>query len=80
MSLHVGETFGDYQVVSIVGAGGLGQVFQVEHRLTNRRDAAKILSVDQATEVQIQRFERELAVQARLSHPNIAAASTAGSF
>ncbi len=77
MSLHVGETFGDYQVVSIVGAGGLGQVFQVEHRLTKRRDAAKILSVDQANEVQIQRFERELAVQARLSHPNIAAVHNA---
>jgi hypothetical protein len=77
MSLHVGETFGDYQVVSIVGAGGVGQVFQVEHRLTKRRDAAKILSVDQATEVQIQRFERELAVQARLNHPNIAAVHNA---
>src|ERR1700731_2528804 len=77
MSLHVGETFGDYEVVSILGAGGMGQVFQVKHRLTKRRDAAKILSIDQATEVQMQRFERELAVQAHLNHPNIAAVHNA---
>src|SRR5271154_3870452 len=72
MSFHVGEDIGDYQIVAIIGAGSMGRVFQVEHRLTKRKEAAKILSAELATDVQIQRFEREMAVQAHLNHPNIA--------
>jgi eukaryotic-like serine/threonine-protein kinase len=72
MSLHIGEDIGDYRIVSIIGAGSMGQVFQVEHRYTKRREALKVLVGDCATESQIQRFEREIETQARLDHPNIA--------
>jgi serine/threonine-protein kinase len=77
MSFHVGEDLGDYKIIAIVGAGSMGQVFQVEHRLTKRKEAVKVLSAELATETQIQRFEREIAVQSRLSHPNIATAHNA---
>jgi len=80
MSFHVGEDLGDYKIVAIIGAGSMGRVFQVEHRLTKRKEAVKVLSAELATETQIQRFEREIAHQARLTHPNIATVHNAISW
>jgi serine/threonine protein kinase len=77
MSLHVGEAVGDYRVVGIIGAGGMGQVFQVEHKITKRKEAMKVLIADLADDTQVQRFKREIEVQARLNHPNIAAVHNA---
>src|ERR1700730_15687624 len=77
MSLHVGEAIGDYRVIGIIGAGGMGQVFQVEHKITKRREAMKVLIADLAEDTQVQRFKREIEVQARLNHPNIAAVHNA---
>jgi tRNA A-37 threonylcarbamoyl transferase component Bud32 len=77
MSLHVGEAIGDYRVIGIIGAGGMGQVFQVEHKITKRKEAMKVLIADLADDTQIQRFNREIEVQARLNHPNIAAVHNA---
>jgi serine/threonine-protein kinase len=72
VSFHVSEDIGDYRIISIIGAGSMGQVFQVEHRITKRKEAMKVLVGDCATESRVQRFEREIEVQARLDHPNIA--------
>ena len=80
MSFHVGEDIGDYTVKALIGAGGMGRVFQVEHRVTKRKEAVKVLSAELATPVQIQRFEREIATQARLCHPNIATVHNAFSW
>jgi eukaryotic-like serine/threonine-protein kinase len=77
MDFHVGQTFGDYSITGLLGAGGMGQVYKVEHRLTKRTEAMKVLSAEFATDVQILRFEREMRVLARLSHPNIAVLHTA---
>ncbi len=77
MSLHVGEAIGDYRIIGIIGAGGMGQVFQVEHKITRRKEAMKVLIADLAEETQIQRFRREIEVQAKLNHPNIAAVHNA---
>ncbi|HYL38106.1 MAG TPA: serine/threonine-protein kinase [Bryobacteraceae bacterium] len=80
MGFHVGEDLGDYKIVAIVGAGSMGRVFQVEHRLTKRKEAVKVLSAELATQIQIQRFQREIALQARLSHPHIATVHNAISW
>jgi eukaryotic-like serine/threonine-protein kinase len=72
MDFHVGQTFGDYSVTAILGAGGMGRVYKVEHRLTKRMEAMKVLAAELATEIQIKRFEREMLLLARLNHPNIA--------
>ena len=77
MSLHVGEAVGDYRIIGIIGAGGMGQVFQVEHKITKRKEAMKVLIADLADDTQVQRFKREIEVQARLNHPNIAAVHNA---
>jgi eukaryotic-like serine/threonine-protein kinase len=73
MEFHVGQVFGDYTVTAILGAGGMGHVYKVENRLTQRSEAMKVLAAELATDVQIKRFEREMRVLGRLSHPNIAA-------
>ena len=72
MNFHVGQDIGDYQIISMLGAGSMGQVFQVEHRVTKRKEAVKILLADVATDSQFLRFMREIGVQGRLDHPNIA--------
>jgi eukaryotic-like serine/threonine-protein kinase len=73
VGFHVGQTFGDYSITAILGAGGMGRLFKVEHSLTKRTEAMKVLSAELATETQIKRFEREMHALARLSHSNIAA-------
>jgi eukaryotic-like serine/threonine-protein kinase len=77
MSFHVGEIFGDYEILAIIGAGSMGQVYQVEHRITKRKEAVKVLSTELANDTQVHRFEREIAIQAQLHHPNIATAHNA---
>jgi serine/threonine protein kinase len=72
MGFHVGQTFGDYTITAMLGAGGMGRIYKVEHRLTKRTEAMKVLTAELATEIQIKRFEREMQSLAKLDHPNIA--------
>jgi eukaryotic-like serine/threonine-protein kinase len=73
MSFHVGQTVGDYSVTALLGAGSMGRVYRVEHSLTRRVEAMKVLAAELATDIQIKRFEREMRALAKLNHPNIAA-------
>jgi eukaryotic-like serine/threonine-protein kinase len=74
----IGQSIGDYAILQELGKGGFGQVYKVEHTLTGRREAMKVLAAGQANEAeQTERFLREIRVQASLSHPNIAAVHTA---
>jgi serine/threonine-protein kinase len=72
MDFHVGQTFGEYSIVAILGAGAMERLFKVEHCLTKRTEAMKVLAAELATDTQIKRFEREMRALARLSHPHIA--------
>jgi eukaryotic-like serine/threonine-protein kinase len=72
MDFQVGQTFGDYTITALAGAGSMGRVYKVENRLTKRTEAMKVLAAENATEIQVKRFEREVRVLARLRHPNIA--------
>ncbi|MCU1272776.1 MAG: serine/threonine protein kinase [Bryobacterales bacterium] len=73
MSFEIGDTIGTYKIVAAIGSGGMGEVFQVEHAVTKRVEAMKILVSESAsTPEQGQRFLREIQLQARLNHPNIA--------
>jgi serine/threonine protein kinase len=73
MGFHVGQIFGDYSITAQLGAGGMGRVYKVEHCLTKRTEAMKVLAAELATDTEIKRFEREMRALARLTHPNIAA-------
>jgi serine/threonine-protein kinase len=78
MNLQIGSTIGDYQVVGILGAGGMGQVYKVRNVISDRVEAMKVLLPDLATEADLaNRFLREIKLQASLEHPNIAALHTA---
>lgn len=78
MNNPVGTKLGDYQVLRVLGAGGMGCVYQVCNTLTDRVEAMKVLLPDlQGKEELASRFLREIKVLAALNHPNIAALLTA---
>lgn len=78
MSLNIGDTIGDYQVVGILGAGGMGKVYKVRNVISERVEAMKILLPNLEADPELaDRFIREIKVQASLDHPNIAALHTA---
>ena len=71
-SLQPGSTFGKHRIVRLLGRGGMGEVYEVEHELTGDRHALKLLS-GEVMEVSgaLERFEREAKVMARLKHSGI---------
>ncbi|MCU1233511.1 MAG: serine/threonine protein kinase [Candidatus Solibacter sp.] len=72
--IRVGDVVGDYRVIEAAGSGGMGEVFKIEHVITKRIEAMKLLPPASSSDPeQVQRFEREIQVQARLHHPNIVA-------
>jgi len=78
MSLEIGGQLGDYRILSRIGFGAYGEVFEGEHVITRRHDAIKILTDRrQRTEEEEQRFLREIQVQASLHHPNLVTVYTA---
>jgi serine/threonine protein kinase/DNA-binding response OmpR family regulator len=63
---------GNYEVLDRIGAGGMGTVYKARHRRMKRVVAIKVLSHGVARSgTFIQRFQREVEVVARLSHPHI---------
>jgi len=78
MDLQIGSTIGDYQIVGILGAGGMGKVYKVRNVISDRLEAMKVLLPDLANAPELaDRFLREIKVQASLEHPNIASLHTA---
>jgi serine/threonine-protein kinase len=70
---------GNYDVLSQVGAGGMGAVFRARHRRMKRVVALKILGRQADREGTFaRRFQREVETIARLGHPNIVMAFDAG--
>ncbi len=73
MTLKPGETLGHYQIVSAIGAGGMGEVYRTRDTLLKRDVALKVLSPEVASDPdRLMRFQREAEVLASLNHPNIA--------
>jgi serine/threonine-protein kinase len=78
MTFEPGQRIGDYEIVAKLGAGGLGVVYEVEHLISRRREAMKILLPNQSgTADMVERFRREVQTLATLNHVNIAALHTA---
>lgn len=78
MSIEIGETVGDYQIIALLGRGGMGKVFKVRNVISDRIEAMKVLLSDAGETPELaERFIREIKVVATLEHPNIAALRTA---
>ena len=75
---QVGERVGDYEIMQVLGAGGMGQVYKVRNTLSDRIEAMKVLLPGLVGDAQLaDRFLREIKVQASLIHKNIAQLYTA---
>ena len=73
MPLAVGSRLGPYEILSVIGAGGMGEVYRARDTNLQREVAIKVLPAamaDNAT--RLLRFEREARALAALNHPNIA--------
>ena len=69
---------GDYEILSLLGSGGMGKVFKVRNVISDRIEAMKVLLPDLAGRQDLaDRFLREIKLLAGLNHPNIAAFRTA---
>ncbi len=78
MSYEIGSRAGDYEVLAVLGAGGMGQVYKVRNVISDRIEAMKVLLPNLEGDPDLaDRFMREIKVQASLDHPNIAALHTA---
>src|SRR6187397_778192 len=69
----VGRTISRYQVESLLGAGGMGEVYLARDPRLDRAIALKILPLDLAFDAdRLQRFTREAKAASALNHPNVA--------
>jgi serine/threonine-protein kinase len=72
MGFAAGDRLGRYEILSPVGAGGMGEVYRARDASLDREVAVKVLPEAVATDlVRLERFEREAKAVAALSHPNI---------
>jgi serine/threonine protein kinase len=72
MLLTPGSTFGRYQVLSALGAGGMGEVFLAHDTRLNRRVALKLLRAEDFDADRLARFVQEARAASALTHPNVA--------
>ena len=73
MTLSPGDRLGSYEILSALGAGGMGEVYRARDARLNRDVAIKVLPALFATDPErLARFTREAQVLASLNHPNIA--------
>ncbi len=74
MSLSAGAKLGPYEILSPLGAGGMGEVYRARDARLGREAALKVLPGAFACDAEpMARFQREAQVLASLNHPNIAA-------
>ena len=72
--LRLYTPLGSYNVVALIGKGGMGEVYRATDTKLKREVAIKVLPEDFAQDAgRMKRFEREAQLLASLNHPNIAA-------
>src|SRR6266853_6549443 len=72
MPLFVGDKLGHYEVLSLLGAGGMGEVYRARDNTLKREVALKVLPASFLRDPErMARFQREAEVLASLDHPNV---------
>jgi serine/threonine protein kinase len=76
-----GSRLGPYEVLALIGAGGMGEVYRARDTRLGRDVAIKVLQVEFAANPdRLRRFEQEARAVAALSHPNVLAVYDVGTF
>jgi predicted ATPase/serine/threonine protein kinase len=71
-TLSPGARFGGYQILQLLGAGGMGEVYRAKDSRLDREVAIKTLSLDRGSDPEaLSRFEQEARSASALNHPNI---------
>src|SRR5262245_4069864 len=74
MTLSAGTRLGPYEILSPLGAGGMGEVYKARDTRLERTVAVKVLPQHLSSSAEVrQRFEREAKTISQLSHPHICA-------
>ena len=77
--LRVGERLGPYEILALIGWGGMGQVYRARDERLKREVAVKVLPTSfPADSRRLQRFEQEAQMASALNHPNIVAVYDVG--
>jgi serine/threonine-protein kinase len=72
MSVSAGTRLGPYEIVSLIGKGGMGEVYHARDTRLGRKVALKVLSEDVTqNEDRVRRFQQEARAASALNHPNI---------
>src|SRR5262245_54198601 len=72
MALSPGSRFGSYEIVALLGAGGMGEVYRARDQRLGRDVAIKIVHAQARTDAdRRRRFEQEARAAGQLNHPNI---------
>ena len=69
---RAGQTIGTYEIMSLLGSGGMGEVYLAQDRELHRKVALKLVRRGMASDDMIHHFKREEQLLASLNHPNIA--------
>lgn len=70
--LHALDIVGEnYEIISLIGVGGMGYVYRVRHRILQKQYAMKTLSSQHVSEIAWRRLQVEAQAIARMNHPNI---------
>jgi hypothetical protein len=78
VSLSPGTRLGPYEIVDLIGAGGMGEVYRARDPRLGRDVAVKVLRHSPTDPDQIARFSREAQAASSLNHPNILAVFDVG--
>ncbi len=80
MAITAGSRLGPYEILSPLGAGGMGEVFRARDTRLGRDVAVKVIHPGLATDPErLSRFEKEARAAAQLNHPNILVVHDIGS-
>jgi len=71
MPLAPGTRLGRYEIVSALGAGGMGEVYRARDTALDRTVAVKVVAAPPSRPERLERFHREARAISRLSHPHI---------
>src|SRR6266404_5804076 len=80
MPLAIGTRLGPYEILSPIGAGGMGKVYRAADTKLNRPVAVKLLADEAVDESARRRFSFEAKIVSSLNHPHILTVHDVGEF